>query len=459
MTVATGTVGHLAVLQVLFGLHFREAAVAAVSLDVVAADCLAVTPAVGFLVAVALWTQRVRLQSIKPPGGFLPPGGSPQNCAKPSPVEKCTVVSRIYTPRGENTKTTSSTTVCGTVTACNLKDSTITKTISTSDETSTRTFTDFDVWPTNAPNAELQAIASSVEASMTLFGEWFNPPITNFPSVSATGLCSVAMVAGGGTAASAYTYCDCGESYGSTLPLRTQSEELCGYTELPPICRYGASPRQSREWCNCENFPRTLSVLPTSGNKCGYTSFPEPWPYTSTDSDGNVLACETSRVVDSKTSCDGDQYTATRAPPKPTEVPRCIVAHTNMDNCLLGGDFQALQIWENGVQVCRAAKSKFMASDRTVYEFDCGDGRSAKVFSNSNKVVYKAKDGWEGQLDKIDSAWEVYDCGYLEGNGGMKTIKGSRFEAVFGHGDCGNCAKPSLCDFVSVCKGFDGKCG
>ncbi|KAK4183327.1 hypothetical protein QBC35DRAFT_535808 [Podospora australis] len=385
--------------------------------------------------------------------------GDPGQCETPKPIKDCTVYVNIFTPTGATTKTTTSKTLCGTATKCTGQDSTTTTTDTKSAKTETMTFSRVDEMPLPADTQKVLAISSRLEARATIWNKIFMSPMGPKPTTTTVktvkSLCSQTTTTG---VDKTYTYCECGESYSSTLPLIPSTTNPCGYTELPRICRHGASPRSSREWCNCEGYPRTLPVLTTSGNQCGYTSFPAPWPYTSTDSEGNVLACETSKVTNGKTSCSGDQYTATRAP-KPTPTARCIVGHTNMDNCLIDGDTMAVQVWDNGKLACRDAKHGYFKSDNSVFNFECDhNGNSVMVTDNGAKLVYKAADGWEAELTRLDGAKDTYDCAYLDSTGGGKTIKGWRFEYTFENGQCGKCNVPKLCDFNSWCDKFDPKC-
>jgi len=402
--------------------------------------------------------------TIKPGGGGggngpLPPDGDPQGCDKPKkPVVMCEVYVNIWVPDGKTTKTTSSRTMCITSTVCDGKDSTTTTTISSSQTTSTMTFTMPDPPPRTADPAAESSMAARIESLASKWDAIFTSPTGGSPTgpPTVTGLCSMTLTV---LPTSVKSYCDCGTSFASTMPLITSTDAPCAYTTLPHICRYGASPQQGREYCNCEDYPHTLPVLPTSDSPCAYTSFPDPWPYTYTDSPGNVIACETSSVHDSKTDCSGDSYTVTPAPPKPTAKPRCITAHTFMNNCLLSGDSMSVQLWDSGKQVCAGGKSIAFASDQSTFDIDCGGGASVSVTDNGSKLTYKAADGWQSEIARTDRATNVNVCGYIEGaSGNTKEIKGFQFENVFANDMCGGCNTAKLCDMNSKCDGFDGKC-
>ncbi|KAH8900781.1 hypothetical protein GQ53DRAFT_815638 [Thozetella sp. PMI_491] len=395
---------------------------------------------------------------IRDGGGSLLPEGTPEECSNPKPVEKCTVYVSIYTPDGQSTKTTTSETACATTTVCDkIKDSTTTTTVTSSASVETMLFTHFDPLPTRAAISLMAAMGSSIDSHTSIWNKIFAAPtetITKPPSEIGA-ICTPAVT---GAENKIYSYCDCGTDYGSTLPYIPSTTGPCDYTTLPAICRYGASPQQNRYYCNCEGYPHTLPTLTTKDNVCGYTDFPDPWPYTSTDDAGNVIACETSSVSGDKTECSGDSYTATAAPPKPTEKPRCITAHTYMANCLTEGDTMSVQIWERGVQVCKGAKNIFGASDRTEYKYDCGNGASAMVTDNGAKLVYKSSDGYETTITRSKGHSSSQVCGYLErANGNVIELKGFLFEYAFANDQCGNCQTTDLCDFNAICK-FDGTC-
>lgn len=324
------------------------------------------------------------------------------------------------------------------------------------------TVTQIHTLPQVAGAAALASIASAIETlAMGWDGIFSNETATitsgaTTTAPTATGLCQVTTTEG---VDEVYTYCDCGTAYASTLPLMTSTTAPCDYTELPRICRHGASPQQGKEWCNCEGYPHTLPTLTTENNQCGYTSFPDPWPYTATDADGNILGCETSTVEASTTECAGDHYTISAAP-TPTATPRCVTAHTTMDNCMLYGDIMSIQLWENGVQICKTGKNIDMASSETEYDMDCGDdGASVMVTDNGARLVYKSSDGWQSEIAKVDGQHYTEVCGYLERASGVTVdIKGFQYEYVFDNGECGNCNTAGLCDYNSPCPNFDGSC-
>ncbi|KAB5559997.1 hypothetical protein GE09DRAFT_74164 [Coniochaeta sp. 2T2.1] len=394
------------------------------------------------------------------PGGNLPPDSNPKGCDDPKPFVTCTVFVDIYVPKEKTTTTTEKETICLTSTVCKGKDTTTTTTASSSRSTSTMTFTDFDPLPTRVDDAAFASMASSLDVAASMWDSIFLSPTgvitTGAPTI--TGLCM--LTSDILPSSSAHTYCDCGESFGSTMPLIPSTTAPCAYTTLPHICRHGASPRENREYRNCEDYPHTLPTLTTPGNMCGYTSFPEPWPYTFTDGPGNVVACETSSVVSkTKTDCAGARYTVTRAPPKPTEKPRCVAARTYMYNCLLTGDVMYAQVWDRGVKVCDKGKNISFASSGITYNIDCLLGASVSVTNNGAKLVYRAADGWESSIKLTHHNGGVEACGWIQGvQGGMREIRGFQFENTFANDKCAGCPTPELCGMVIRCEKYDGKC-
>lgn len=323
------------------------------------------------------------------------------------------------------------------------------------------TFSQFHTLPPVANAAALASIASAVETFAAGWDGIFAQDTATRTSgattaaPTATGLCQVTTL---DYVDEIYTYCDCGTNYSSTLPLIPSTTAPCDYTELPRICHHGASPQQGLDWCNCDGYPHTLPTLTTENNICGYTSFPDPWPYTATDASGNVLGCESSTVEASTTECAGDHYTISAAP-QPTATVRCVTAHTMMDNCLLSGDVMGVEVWENGVQVCQVGKNIFLASDETEYDMDCGNGASVMVTDNGGRLVYQSSDGWQSEIAMTDGHHYTEVCGFLErASGSITDIKGWQFEYIFDNGECGSCHTASLCDYNSPCPDFDGSC-
>lgn len=110
-------------------------------------------------------------------------------------------------------------------------------------------------------------------------------------------------------------------------------------------CTVEEDPQSTPEaWCNCPST--TLPTLSTSGDVCAYTAYPattgnapppattttttqNPFPYTFTDPDGDIIACATSSMlaVDGGiTVCASSTTTIFTAPPPTPTATNCIIA-------------------------------------------------------------------------------------------------------------------------------------
>ncbi|KAF5510528.1 Chitotriosidase-1 [Colletotrichum siamense] len=141
------------------------------------------------------------------------------------------------------------------------------------------------------------------------------------------------------------------------------------------------------------------------------------------------------------------------APPAPAPKPRCMAAHVYMSNCAFQPDSVNVQIWENGVEVCRTGGGKHWASDQTVFELECDNGAKAVVKNNARSFEYTAADGWKPEIFSVDYSYESTVCYQLDN----KTIKGSDMESTWGGGNCGLCKAPSMCGLYT-CKKNDVSC-
>ncbi|KAI8254607.1 Chitotriosidase-1 [Colletotrichum sp. SAR11_239] len=112
-----------------------------------------------------------------------------------------------------------------------------------------------------------------------------------------------------------------------------------------------------------------------------------------------------------------------------------------------------VQIWENGVEVCRTGGGKHWASDQTVFELECDNGAKAVVKNNARSFEYTAADGWKPEIFSVDYSYESTVCYQLDN----KTIKGSDMESTWGGGNCGLCKAPSMCGLYT-CKKNDVSC-
>uniref|UniRef100_L2GC33 chitinase n=1 Tax=Colletotrichum fructicola (strain Nara gc5) TaxID=1213859 RepID=L2GC33_COLFN len=141
------------------------------------------------------------------------------------------------------------------------------------------------------------------------------------------------------------------------------------------------------------------------------------------------------------------------APPALAPKPRCMAAHVYMSNCAFQPDSVNVQIWENGVEVCRTGGGKHWASDQTVFELECDNGAKAVVKNNARSFEYTAADGWKPEIFSVDYSYESTVCYQLDN----KTIKGSDMESTWGGGNCGLCKAPSMCGLYT-CKKNDVSC-
>ncbi|KAI8233964.1 hypothetical protein K4K54_009390 [Colletotrichum sp. SAR 10_86] len=130
-----------------------------------------------------------------------------------------------------------------------------------------------------------------------------------------------------------------------------------------------------------------------------------------------------------------------------------MAAHVYMSNCAFQPDSVNVQIWENGVEVCRTGGGKHWVSDQTVFELECDNGAKAVVKNNARSFEYTAADGWKPEIFSVDYSYESTVCYQLDN----KTIKGSDMESTWGGGNCGLCKAPSMCGLYT-CKKNDVSC-
>lgn len=146
--------------------------------------------------------------------------------------------------------------------------------------------------------------------------------------------------------------------------------------------------------------------------------------------------------------------TAPPVPPAPQPPkPRCMAAHVYMSNCAFQPDSVNVQIWEDGVEVCRMGAGKVLASDQTVFELSCDNDAKAVVKNNARSFEYTAADGWKPEIFSVDYTYETTVCYQLEN----RTIRGSDMESTWGGGNCGLCKAPAMCGLYT-CKKNDVSC-
>lgn len=93
-----------------------------------------------------------------------------------------------------------------------------------------------------------------------------------------------------------------------------------------PLCYPAADPDSTiSEYCYCNGYPFTLPILSNSNNVCGYATLPDPYPFTWTDPYGDIIACQSSMTAVLAgypvTACVGSSLTAYTAPDAPTYPP------------------------------------------------------------------------------------------------------------------------------------------
>lgn len=132
----------------------------------------------------------------------------------------------------------------------------------------------------------------------------------------------------------------------------------------------------------------------------------------------------------------------------------CITAHTFMSNCIFGGDFMSVQVYDDGRKVCDVGKGKQFASDSTVFEWDehsgCEPGYKISVSHNGRWGTVWAANGYSANLGPTDQHNMRYQCGTV-GAVNERPIWGTQWEACLS--DNNGCAggECHLCDYRSHC--------
>lgn len=178
----------------------------------------------------------------------------------------------------------------------------------------------------------------------------------------------------------------------------------------PTLCSFGADPNggNAEGYCQCSGFPYNLPPLSSTTDPyypCGYTSLPDPYPFTSTDSAGDIIACQTSSVDSGSTACSGASSTASTAPPQATCLAQRAVLDLNQ-----GLEIIAVGIWTNnyitdGGAALKAAEHKdcgFVLSTWTV----AGGGTSfvpsdGPIWTATQKFLFNIS---ASALSKLDPA-------------------------------------------------------
>ncbi|KAH8826847.1 hypothetical protein DL96DRAFT_1217142 [Flagelloscypha sp. PMI_526] len=129
-------------------------------------------------------------------------------------------------------------------------------------------------------------------------------------------------------------------------------------------------------------------------------------------------------------------------------VTACLQAHAYMSNCVFAGDCLSVQVWDNGNKACDVTKCQNLASQDTVYSFDCGNNYKLDVTGNAANAVITNTAG-TFQLENIDTHHSSFVCGNF---GDAAEIHGTEFETVFSdHSGCAGFDDPVLCDFGTFC--------
>ena len=211
-------------------------------------------------------------------------------------------------------------------------------------------------------------------------------------------------------------------------------------------------------YCVCDEstFAESLGTAVTPYNYCAYTEKPTKTAaiHTGFAATTNTDKCQVcTRVSPNQQDCT----TLSNCTPKPTTPPsspstRCITAHSYEANCIRPGEGMRITLWDDGVEVCDVRKDLPQATNNknSVYDFDCGDGRSLTMTKNGERLTHNAPDG-SISLDAYDKQedWNAEIC--LIG-------RGAEFEYVFDNGKCSNCPVQELCNWTDKCLKFDGKC-
>lgn len=127
----------------------------------------------------------------------------------------------------------------------------------------------------------------------------------------------------------------------------------------------------------------------------------------------------------------------------------CITAHAYLRNCVFDGDSLSAQVYDNGVEVCRGAKSIVFASDQTSFCIGgCKAGYSFCVTKNVGSATYKSPK-YGVTMKANDKKSGQFTCGSVAD----RPLKGTEYEACFtdGYSDCGKFPKCKTCDFRASC--------
>lgn len=134
----------------------------------------------------------------------------------------------------------------------------------------------------------------------------------------------------------------------------------------------------------------------------------------------------------------------------------CITAHTSMSNCIFGGDYLAVQVWDDGRRVCDVSRGKHWAGPDTVWDWDehsgCAPGYRVRATANGRAATVSAPNGYSASLRPTAHHNMRYQCGVL-GAGINHEVPawGTQFEACLSdHNGCrgGEC---HLCDYKTYC--------
>lgn len=134
----------------------------------------------------------------------------------------------------------------------------------------------------------------------------------------------------------------------------------------------------------------------------------------------------------------------------------CISAHAFMSNCLLGGDNLAVQVWDDGRQVCFLGQGKYFASDETTFDWDensgCEPGYRVHATSNGREVSVTAPNGYSANLRVTANQQSNPKCGTaVAGIANEVPIRGLQIETCLSDGNACDNDPCRLCDYMTYC--------